>query len=256
VIARLFLLFAYLLAPAPLFAQGAIPETLEDLADRPAAPSFRATLPAQLDISTTLPPPGDQGPTESCVSWAATYAAASQAGRRRGLGANLRLSPAFSYNQMSQDPYCVIGTNLSKALDLLREVGALPIEEFAFDGGWCGRLPTPAELQRAAKYKIKSWSKVDTSKLDDVKEQLARGVPVLFSINSNAELKALQADQIFDPPGVSKGIGHSLVAVGYDEARKAFRIQNSWGRKWADRGYGWLSYGFWARNARVGFVID
>jgi hypothetical protein len=207
-IRRLLLLATLLLAPSQLLAQGAIFETMEDLANRPVAPGFRGTLPAQIDVSAMLPPPGDQGATDSCASWATTYAAASQAGRRAGLSASLRLSPSFTYNQMSQDPYCVASTNLSKALDLLRDVGALPIEEFAFDGGWCGRLPTPAELQRAARYRIKSWSKVDPSKLEAVKEQLARSAPVVFGINANAELKALQGDQIFDPPGVSKGFGH------------------------------------------------
>jgi C1A family cysteine protease len=255
-IRRLILLSTLLLAPCELLAQGLISETMEDLAGRPDSPGFRGVLPAQIDLSATLPPPGDQGGTDSCVSWAATYAAASQAGRRAGLGASLRLSPAFTYNQMAQDPYCLAGTNLSNALDLLRNVGALPIEEYAFDGGWCGRLPTAAEVARAAKYRIKSWSKVDPSKLDAVKEQLARTAPVVFALSANAELKALQGDAIFDPPGVAKGFGHALVAVGYDDARKAFRVQNSWGRKWADGGYGWLSYGFWSRNVKVGLVVD
>jgi C1A family cysteine protease len=55
---------------------------------------------------------------------------------------------------------------------------------------------------------------------------------------------------------VAKGFGHALVAVGYDDARKAFQVQNSWGRKWADGGYGWLSYGFWSRNVKVSLVVD
>jgi C1A family cysteine protease len=254
--ARRLLFSMLLLAPSPALAQGAILETMEDLAARPEAPSFRGTLPAQVDLSATLPPPGDQGATGSCVSWAATYAAASQAARRAGLGANLRLSPSFTYNQISRDPFCSAPSPLSTVLDFLGESGTLPIEEFAFDGGWCGRLPITVELQRAAKYKIKSWSKIDPTKMDSVKAQLARGVPVVFGINADAELKALQGDKIYDPPGISKGFGHELVAVGYDDARKAFRVQNSWGRKWADGGYGWISYGFWTRNVKLAVVID
>jgi len=168
----------------------------------------------------------------------------------------LKLSPSFSYNQLARDPYCVIGTSVSKTLDFVRDVGALPVEEFAADAGWCGRLPTPVELQRAARYKIKSWSQVEASKLEAVKAQLARGTPVIFSIHDSPELRALHGDTVFDLSGVPYGSGHTLVAVGYDDARKAFRIQNSWGRKWADAGYAWLSYGFWTRNVRLGYVID
>ena len=47
-----------------------------------------------------------------------------------------------------------------------------------------------------------------------------------------------------------------MVVVGYDDAKQAFRIQNSWGRSWGDGGYGWFSYEFWKRNVTLGFVID
>jgi C1A family cysteine protease len=47
-----------------------------------------------------------------------------------------------------------------------------------------------------------------------------------------------------------------MVAVGYDEARKALRIQNSWGRSWGDGGRGWFSYDFWRSRVKAGFVID
>jgi hypothetical protein len=249
-------LIATPLASAPARAQGAIIESLADLADRPDAPAFRATLPPRVDLSATLPPPRDQGPTGSCTSWAVTYAAGSQAARRAGLGATLRLAPAFTYNKIVQDSLCNIGTNASTTLDLLRNVGALPMEEFVFDGGWCGRQATSAELERAARYRIHGWSKLDATKVETVKAQLARGVVVVFDIQTNQAFKDFKGDAVFDAPGVLNGGGHSMTAIGYDDARQAFRIQNSWGRKWADGGYGWLSYGFWTRNTGVGYVID
>ncbi|SED43284.1 Papain family cysteine protease [Rhizobiales bacterium GAS191] len=252
----LLLAAAFLLLPAAARAQGAIIETMEDLKNRPEPQGFRGALPAQVSLAATLPPPGNQNPTGSCVSWAATYAAASQAARRAGLGPSVRLSPSFTYNQMSRDPYCRLGTTASKTLDLLRDVGVLPIEEYAFDGGWCGRLPNAAELQRAAKYKIKGWSRFDATNIEAVKAQLARGVPVIFDTRTNADFKALKSDAVFDAPGAMNGGGHTMIAVGYDDARQAIRIQNSWGRKWADGGYAWLSYNFWTHNVHVGYVID
>ena len=52
------------------------------------------------------------------------------------------------------------------------------------------------------------------------------------------------------------GGGHAMIAVGYDDTRKAFRIQNSWGRGFGEGGYSWLGYDFWARNTEVGYVIN
>ena len=244
------------LASSPARAQGAIIESLADLGDRPDAPAFRGTLPPRVDLSATLPPPGIQGPSGSCTSWGVTYAAASQAARRAGLGATLKLSPAFTYNKLVQDSLCRLGTTASATLDMLRGVGALPMEEFVFDAGWCGRQATAAELERAAHYRIRGWSKLDATRIENVKAQLARGVVVVFDSQTNRAFGDLKGDAVFDAPGVLNEGGHTMTAVGYDDARQAFRIQNSWGRKWGDGGYAWMSYGFWARNTGVGYVID
>jgi hypothetical protein len=249
-------LLPLLLAHHPARAQGAIIETLDDLLDVQAPPAFRGALPTHVDLSATIPLPRAQGSTSSCTSWAVTYAAASQAGRRAGLGASLVLSPSFTYNTVSKDPTCMVGTRSSDTLNMLRDVGALPIEEYVFDGGWCGRVPAEAELQRAAKFRIKGWGKIDARQIEEVKAQLARGVPVVFDMRPNAQFEQFKGDNVLDIPGVMNGGAHSMIAVGYDDARKAFRIQNSWGRKFGDGGYAWLSYDFWARNTQVGYVIN
>jgi hypothetical protein len=249
-------LLPLVLLPAHARAQGAIIETLDELQKIPNPPDFRGVLPARIDLSATVPAPGDQGPSGSCTSWGVTYAAASQAGRRAGLGPALRLSPSFTYNKLSRDALCLTGTAVSVTLNMLRDVGALPFEEYAFDGGWCGRLPNDAELQRAAKYRIKAWSKFDARVVEQVKAQLARGVPVIFDMRPVAQFLQFKGDGVLDIPGVMNGGGHTMIAVGYDDARSAFRIQNSWGRNFGDSGYAWLSYEFWTRNVQVGYVID
>jgi hypothetical protein len=238
-------------------AQGAIIETLEQLKDIPSAPEFRGALPPRFDVSSNIPPPKDQGPSGTCTSWAATYGAASQALRRASLGRSLALSPSFTYNKIASDPRCLAGTAPSDTLDMLKNTGALPFEEFVFDGGWCGRLPTADELQRAGHYKIKGWTKLNAKMVEEVKAQLARGVPVIFLMRPNDEFHKFKGDKVLDIPGVMNGGGHAMLAVGYDDARQAFRIQNSWGRGFGDGGYAWLSYEFFSRNVgEAGYVID
>jgi len=249
-------LLAMLILPSGAHAQGAVIETMNDLVGRPEPPGFRGPLPAQVSLAASLPAPRDQGIAQSSTSWAAVYAAGSQALRRAGLGPTLTLSPSFTYNQATHDPYCREGTTISHTLDILRDVGSLPIEEYAYDAGWCGRLPTDDERQRAAKYKIKGWSHFDGSNVEAVKAQLARGVPVIFDILMNDDLPNLKGDAVFNGPVLSSGSGHALIAVGYDDSRKAFRIQNSWSRKWADGGYAWFSYDYWTKAVHVGFVVD
>ena len=78
---RVLIFFAAILLPASLLpttarAQGAIIETLDELSDVPSAPAFRGTLPPRVDLTANIPPPGNQGSSGTCASWAVTYAAA------------------------------------------------------------------------------------------------------------------------------------------------------------------------------------
>jgi C1A family cysteine protease len=66
---------------------------------------------------------------------------------------------------------------------------------------------------------------------------------------------ALRGDAVLNEDDVP-GEGHAMVAVGYDDAKQAFLIQNSWGPSWGNKGYGWFGYDFWKRNVRVGHVIE
>jgi C1A family cysteine protease len=253
---RLLLTGAILLAlPCRVFAQGAILETLDDLRGAREPAGYRGNAPDRVDLSAKMPVARSQGATSSCVSWAATYAAASFALRARGVGATFTLSPSFTYNQVARDQWCNHGTRISATLNLLRDTGSVPIEEFAFDGGWCGRRPTAAELERASQFRIKSWAAFDATVIDKVKQQLARGVPVIFGMPGTRKLNALRGDAILEEDDVP-GEGHAMVAVGYDDAKRAFLIQNSAGQSWGSKGLGWVGYDYWKRNVRVGFVIE
>ena len=150
-----------------------------------------------------VPPPRDQLATSTCTSWSVTYAAASQATRRNGLGAGVTLSPAYTYNQVSGDRVCHPPTSISKTLELLREHGALPIEEFVFDPGWCGRQPTEAERKRAQRYCITDWSRFEAGNVEAVKAQIARGVPVIFNMRVGTKLRGQRGDGVIDSDEVT-----------------------------------------------------
>ena len=247
------------LGQAAASAQGGA--TIETPDDLKATPDYtRATrslvpVPARVSLTGKIPQPRSQADTSTCTSWAATYAAASAAVRKAGAGDQVTLSPAFTYNQISHDSFCRAATSVSKTLDLLKEQGALPIDEFVFNAGWCGRMPTEAERQRAQRYRIGSWSWFAASDVDRVKEHLARGVPVIFTMVVGQRFAAFRGDGILtgDDGAIN---AHSMVVVGYDDDRRAFAIQNSAGRNWGDGGYAWISYDYWKNAARVAYVIN
>jgi C1A family cysteine protease len=36
--------------------------------------------------------------------------------------------------------------------------------------------------------------------------------------------------------------GHAVLAVGYDDAKQRFTVQNSWGTSWGDKGFFYMPY--------------
>jgi C1A family cysteine protease len=38
--------------------------------------------------------------------------------------------------------------------------------------------------------------------------------------------------------------GHAICIVGYDDRKRLFKFENSWGPHWGDHGYGFVSYGY------------
>jgi C1A family cysteine protease len=51
--------------------------------------------------------------------------------------------------------------------------------------------------------------------------------------------------------GSSPG-GHAMVLTGYDDsvAGGSFRVMNSWGTRYGDGGFFWLSYAFWINGVK------
>lgn len=241
-------------------AQGLLPDPPEVLQHAATAETQRGSLPAKADLSALVPPPRRQSPSGTCTSWAVTYAAGSEAVRRGAAGrALVPLSPAFTYALAGGAVNCIRPTRIAATLEVLRTVGALPLEEFAFDPYACTREPTAKERERAGQWRIKGWSKVDARDLAAVKGQLSAGHPVIFGMNVGPIFSALRGDKVFATVETGAGLsGHAMVLVGYDEARGAFRLQNSWGKGWGDGGYAWIEYETWQKvvHSGTGYVIN
>lgn len=243
--------------PFVAHAQGALLETLDDLRNVPDAPASRGIIPTASDISGSMPPPRAQGETDTCTSWAVTYAAASAALRpSHPEQPELTLSPAFSYPLAGGGRFCRGKTLISKTLDVARDYGALPLQQYAFDPGWCAREPTPQQKSLAADFRIWSWAKLDAQDIGSVKYHISEHRPVIFGMPVGRAFWGFHGSGVFDTVESGAGTtGHAMVLVGYDDQRNAFRLINSLGKAWGDGGFAWISYGVWQKQVSVGFVV-
>ena len=250
---------ACLLFNYPGHAQGWDPDNEAPVAKLIREAPARGVLPLRVDLSSRMPSPRSQGPSNTCASWAVTYAAVSQLHRRLNSQRqqDLTFSPSFSYNLVSGDPHCMGLSSISDTLSLLRDVGALPIEQYAFDPGWCGRKPTDEERAQAAQYRIRSWAAVDATNLEVVKALIANDMPVIFGMSIGPQFMGHRTSDTFDVVEGGPGtLGHAMVVIGYDDERQAFRVQNSAGTNWGDGGRFWLSYRVWTSQVRHAYIIE
>lgn len=237
-------------------------------------------LPAALDYANSpyLPPVGEQF-EYSCVGWSTgyylrTYQQAREIGWEVKNSSGLRndthvFSPSFIYNQINNG--ADRGASLEDAGDLLQSIGAATLADFPYVPGDYYTQPGSAVKQKAAPHRIKSWSTLFSSDKDGpdyiiqkTKEYLNTGDLVVaggwFGLNFSLPLE--------NPDGTSMIItdqspifGHAFVVVGYDdnmitpEGKGAFKIINSWGKDWGDRGLSYITYQAFTANVDEGCVF-
>ncbi len=253
----------FLLSPSPIAATGlefVPPEQLRGipLAELPYA-GYR--LPAQVDLSEHMPPPGFQSQQNSCVAWVSAYAVKTYQEKieqryqliARGQPDWKRIfSPAFVYNQINQGRDG--GATLVDALNLLSSRGALSWSEMPYNPDDYQRLPSASQLEQARRYRIAYWRQVNVAAPMELKSHLQAGYPIMIGAMIDDGLYRLGNQEVWKQPGGQSLGGHALVLVGYDDHKQAFKVLNSWGPKWSSQGYGWISYGHFAKVVREGYV--
>jgi C1A family cysteine protease len=224
--------------------------------------AFRAFYPPQWDLSGDLPAPGNQGKQGSCVAWATGYAARTYY-LKHDYSADVTqasniLSPAYIYNSLRETRGdCSDGTSISAALKLLTTSGGVPLNQLPYDPSQCLTLPPPEVLARYSdRFRIKGYKRVDGQVEDDVKGQIYSGNPVIFAIDIPAEFEHYHSGVIDSVEDRGINYGHAMVIVGYDDTRQAYHFINSWGTRWGERGFGWLSYRSAAALWQEGYVMD
>jgi len=211
--------------------------------------------PSQIDWSGGMPAVGDQGSQNSCVGWSMAYAYRSfqeQVQRSWGLGTTSHLfSPSYIYNQLNGGTDG--GCSPVKAANLLVSQGCDTLDDMPYNSRDYKTQPTPEQIARAGYFKSASWASVavndPAARIDNLKAALTNtplqaGFYVYWNTGWDSSGNINSADLA---SGTYAG-SHSVMLVGYDDSHAtadgigAFKILNSWGSRWGQGGYGWISY--------------
>ena len=231
------------------------------------------SLPSSVNLSSELPPVGDQGSQGSCVAWACGYYQKTHSEKKfehTSWDLNnqwYQFSPSFIYNQGG-------GGFPQNAYPILETKGCVDIAEMPYHYWDSSTQPTAAQLEAAKPYKIQSnWSALwnhlgdyppysPPNPIEDAKAWLADGY-VLSSGIYVGTVGSSFPDYGTDPhnppadfydPGSGSAADHQVCICGYDDNinplgvgpdhKGGFLMVNSWGSDWNGgmHGYLWLSY--------------
>lgn len=223
-------------------------------------------LATSVDLTSKMPPVGDQGSQGSCVAWATGYYYKTfHEGLQHGWDlttSSHQFSPAFLYNQRLNSK-CQIdrGWYGGSAFQMLQEKGDVSIASFPYNQNDTCTQPTPSQLQSAPTYRasdfgaffINSRTNVGNynNSLSSLKQELANGNMIVFMIPIYDEFYNL--DDSASPGSCTMGIpspssqdwgGHAISIIGYNETTQRFKFRNSWGTSWGCNGDAYLSYDF------------
>ena len=246
---------------------GLIPSTAEQREQIPEAlpPSTgRGTLPPAVDLSKWFPKPRSQGQQGTCASWAlASYRTYLLARHKRSDPdrVEFRSSPAFIFSQIGNLKNCQ-GASLESGMELLKAKGVVSEMDYPYVSNELGcQRPPPTQdlLEKAKTWRTTGWGRVELREprnANDLKVFLANQEPVVFAIDVGSGFNQLGKEVMRVPEAESNRGGHAMVLIGYDDRRGAFKILNSWGEDWGDKGFGWISYELFMKEWQYGYVAS
>lgn len=229
-----------------------------DWRDRPfvsAVPA--AALPAHIDLCAGLGPVLDQGDLGSCTANAISAALTYDRILQHKPDTKRVPSRLFIYfnerakeGTIGQDAGAMIrdGVKSVKKLGACFEDGAAA---WAYDIAKFAVRPPAECFADALHYQALSYLRVDNRSLTQMKACLAAGFPFVFgfTVFESFESDAVAKSGVMPMPKPHEQIlgGHAVLAVGYDDERRAVLVRNSWGKGWGlpdKSGCFWMPYEF------------
>jgi len=224
-------------------------QTPADYQNDPAAPPPPdATPPASVDLTSKLPPIGDQGQLGSCAAWACGYGLATwlaNVNTANSLSATDRqASPAFLYAKTmeAQQSTCDSGSQMDTVMNLLISQGCSSLATVPYSDSACATNPSNAD---ANTFRIGSFGNLrDPKDRTLLKKSLAAGRPLAIGVSTAQNFSGYTTGVYTASGGNSNGkhSGHAMVLMGYDDSKSAYRIMNSWNTTWGDLGFMWWDY--------------
>lgn len=219
-------------------------------------------FPSSYSLKQFCPRVVNQGGTNTAASWAAIwYARTILDGvqcKRKGEQLNTQEAYNNFFNNRIVQNDCSRAVSLFDLLNTLVTTGARKYNGFET---FCVDSIPPAMLDEAREGRVSGYVRMfntfdsEKIKVNTIKSAISNGNPVV--IGMVAPLSFANAGEFWlakEEPDKGTG-GHAVCVIGYDDARQAIEVVNSWGRSWGRDGYTWIRYDELRNFVRYGFEL-
>ena len=231
---------------------------------------FDKLLPA-VSLEAFFPPIGDQGQYGTCVAWATGYnlTTALNAIQNHWTPDDLddpanQTSPADVWMGIPlnvRNPGCG-GACFETIFEVLTTNGAAHMDKAPYGrtincngkamGDATNTLSRYRHVVGSTNSNPSPWSGDDLPSIQQIKAYINDTIPLVIAAALGDKFMSWQGDGVLssDIPVGSNTMHalHAMALVGYDDNKNAFRIRNSWGRNWGDKGSIWVDYDFFIND--------
>jgi C1A family cysteine protease len=215
-------------------------------------------LPDAVDLRKDCSAVRNQGNLGSCTSFSST--GMMEYYYRHAGHAAPSLSPLFVYycergildaGQRSRGEKArALGTDTGAssylAAYVLTHNGVAPESLMPYQDGKAALKVVPSSEALAAAHQYKADSMAQIKTIDGMKKALADGHAFILGMaiypSFMTKVVARTGKMVNNGDGEKSEGGHSVLCVGYDNAKSAFIIRNSWGKDWGQDGYFEMPY--------------
>ncbi len=222
---------------------------------------YAGAVPARaelLDLREHAPPVSTQIANNCCAHAlrAAAYATAKAAGKPIPLPSCAALY-AGARLQDRQVPLKDLGSSLRAMCRYVASFGFVSEKRYPEVPAATNAIPPADVLQVGQDATLSAYYRISPG------PQLADGIvsalqrlrfPVFAMIVD--EVFAAMTDGVYAAQGGAVLGSHAMLVVGFDSARDAFLVLNSWGQDFGDRGYVWIARAIINRLAQDAWVLD
>lgn len=100
-------------------------------------------------------------------------------------------------------------------------------------------------LAQSSPVKVSNWGQLkENASIQEIKSALVKHGALIAALNagSNAFQTYNSESGVLQDENTGR-VSHAVNIIGWDDAKGAWLIKNSWGERWGHQGFGWVKYG-------------